>query len=121
MKLEPLVAAADIRSSSGAAPGANDIAAAVAGLRGGATDSNYEAFVARLGTEAREAKRQVANGEILTMSIDDRRQSVSGVAMDEEMSNLVRFQRAYQASARAMSTMDEMLDVLINRTGRVGI
>ena len=44
-----------------------------------------------------------------------------GVSMDEEMSNLVRFQRAYQASARAMSTMDEMLDVLINRTGRVGL
>ena len=45
----------------------------------------------------------------------------SGVSLDEEMSNLVRFQRAYQASARAMSTMDEMLDVLINRTGRVGL
>ena len=35
--------------------------------------------------------------------------------------NLVRFQRSYQASARAMSTLDEMLDVLINRTGRVGL
>jgi flagellar hook-associated protein 1 FlgK len=46
---------------------------------------------------------------------------VAGVSMDEEMSNLVRFQRAYQASSRAMSTMDEMLDVLINRTGRVGL
>ena len=34
---------------------------------------------------------------------------------------MVRFQRSYQASARAMSTMDEMLDVLINRTGRVGL
>ena len=41
----------------------------------------------------------------------------SGVSLDEEMANLVRFQRAYQASSRAMSTMDEMLDVLINRTG----
>jgi flagellar hook-associated protein 1 FlgK len=74
-----------------------------------------------MGTEARDANRQVTNAEILTRSIDDRRQSISGVAMDEEMSNLVRFQRAYQASARAMSTMDEMLDVLINRTGRVGL
>ena len=41
--------------------------------------------------------------------------------MDEEMTNMVRFQRAYQASARAMSTMDEMLDTLINRTGKVGL
>ena len=58
---------------------------------------------------------------MLTDAVDDRRQSVSGVSLDEEMSNLVRFQRAYQASSRAMSTMDEMLDVLINRTGRVGL
>jgi flagellar hook-associated protein 1 FlgK len=38
----------------------------------------------------------------------------------EEMTNMIRFQRGYQASSRAMSTMDEMLDVLINRTGLVG-
>ena len=37
------------------------------------------------------------------------------------MTNLISFQRGYQASARAMTTMDEMLDVLINRTGRVGL
>ena len=59
--------------------------------------------------------------QVLTDAVENRRQSVSGVSMDEEMSNLVRFQRAYQASSRAMSTMDEMLDVLINRTGRVGL
>jgi flagellar hook-associated protein 1 FlgK len=41
--------------------------------------------------------------------------------MDEEMTNLVRFQRGYQASARVMSTMDAMLDTLINRTGIVGL
>ena len=58
---------------------------------------------------------------MLTDSINDRRQSISGVSMDEEMTNLVRFQRGYQASARAMSTIDEMLDTLINRTGRVGL
>jgi flagellar hook-associated protein 1 len=62
-----------------------------------------------------------ANAQVLADSVENRRQSVQGVSMDEEMSNLVRFQRAYQASARAMSTMDEMLDVLINRTGRVGL
>ena len=37
------------------------------------------------------------------------------------MSNLVRFQRGYQASARAMNAIDEMLDVLINRTGGWGL
>ena len=54
-------------------------------------------------------------------SADTRRQSVSGVSIDEEMANMIRFQRGYQASARTMSTLDDMLDTLINRTGRVGL
>ena len=68
-----------------------------------------------------QANRQQANAQALTDAVDDRRQSVAGVSLDEEMTSLIRFQRAYQASSRAMSTMDEMLDVLINRTGRVGL
>jgi flagellar hook-associated protein 1 FlgK len=110
-----------ITSGSGAS-GSNDIALAVSQLRGGATvDGAYKAFVARVGADLNNATRMQANAQVLVDSVENRRQSVQGVSMDEEMSNLVRFQRAYQASARAMSTMDEMLDVLINRTGRVGL
>jgi flagellar hook-associated protein 1 FlgK len=102
--------------------GSNDIALAVAGLRNHAdVDGAYRAFTARVGAEVRNAERQELNNQALTDAVENRRQSVAGVSMDEEMSNLVRFQRGYQASARAMSTMDEMLDVLINRTGRVGL
>ncbi len=67
------------------------------------------------------AARQEANAQVLTDNVKDRRDSVSGVSLDEEMTNIIRFQRAYQASARAMSTTDEMLDTLINRAGRVGL
>ncbi len=117
-----LVAApASITAGTGGA-GSNDIALKVAALRDGpAVDGAYRAFVARVGADVREATRQTSNARALTDAVEDRRQSVAGVSMDEEMSNLVRFQRSYQASARAMSTMDEMLDVLINRTGRVGL
>ena len=69
----------------------------------------------------REALRGETNAQTLTNAVDNRRQSASGVSLDEEMTGLVRFQRGYQASARAMSTIDEMLDTLINRTGRVGL
>jgi len=100
---------------------ANERARAVSELSGKGPDSAYNAFIARLGTEVREATRQEANAGALTNAVADRRESVAGVSLDEEMGNLVRFQRAYQASSRAMSTMDEMLDVLINRTGRVGL
>jgi flagellar hook-associated protein 1 len=102
--------------------GSNDIAQAVAALSTH-PDINgaYTAFVAKVGAEVKNADRQQANNQALSDAVENRRQSVAGVSMDEEMSNLVRFQRGYQASARAMSTMDEMLDVLINRTGRVGL
>jgi len=110
-----------IRAGSGDA-GSNDIAVAVSQLRGNPSiDGVYKAFVAKVGGDLDESERMQANAQVLTDSVENRRQSVQGVSMDEEMSNLVRFQRAYQASARAMSTMDEMLDVLINRTGRVGL
>ena len=108
-------------SGSGSA-GSNDIALAVAKLSGTpSVDGVYRTFVTKVGSDVAEAQRLQANAQVLTDSAQDRRESVSGVSMDEEMSNLVTFQRAYQASSRAMSTMDEMLDVLINRTGKVGL
>jgi flagellar hook-associated protein 1 FlgK len=104
------------------ASGSRDLALAVSQLRDGPTvDGAYRAFVAQVGSNTREADRQAANAQVLTDAVENRRQSVMGVSLDEEMSNLVRFQRSYQASARAMSTLDEMLDVLINRTGKVGL
>ncbi|HWT23595.1 MAG TPA: flagellar hook-associated protein FlgK [Solirubrobacteraceae bacterium] len=113
--------AAGLNASYTGFKGANDVALQIGQLRGGAADDLYGAFVARVGSEVSQAARQEANAQALTDSVDDRRQSVAGVSLDEEMTNLIRFQRAYQASSRAMSTMDEMLDVLINRTGRVGL
>jgi flagellar hook-associated protein 1 FlgK len=46
--------------------------------------------------------------------------SDSGVNIDEEMTNLLQYQRAYQASARLITTVDEIFDTLVNRTGLVG-
>jgi flagellar hook-associated protein 1 FlgK len=118
----PLLANPSALDAGSGASGSSDYALAVSQLRDGATvDQPYRAFVAQVGSNVREAMRQESNAQVLTDAVENRRQSVSGVSLDEEMSNLVRFQRAYQASARAMSTLDEMLDVLINRTGRVGL
>jgi flagellar hook-associated protein 1 len=123
LQVDPALTADPTAVTAGSgADGTNDIALAVARLRGDASiDGAYKAFVAQVGSNLNEAERQQGNAQVLTDSVEDRRQSVAGVSMDEEMSNLVRFQRAYQASARARSTMDEMLDVLINRTGQVGL
>lgn len=80
----------------------------------------YSGMVGQLGIQAQEANRKMANAESLTTQVDTNRQSVSGVSQDEEMTNLVKFQQAYNASARFMTTYDEMLDKLINGTGTVG-
>ena len=117
------VTAASVRTSTSPSPGGNDLALAIAGQRGapGGAESTYRTLVSRIGADTREAMRLEGNARALTGSVDERRMATAGVSLDEEMTNLVRFQRGYQASARAMSTIDEMLDQLINRTGRVGL
>lgn len=115
------VTAATVTPGSTAAAGSNDIALQVAALRGGAIDSAYAGMVRALGDDSAAAQRLADTATRLRDGAIERRQSVSGVSMDEEMTNMVRFQRAYQASARAMTAMDENLEVLINRTGRVGL
>jgi flagellar hook-associated protein 1 FlgK len=124
LSLNPAVTATSVRAgAAGGATGDNSTARALAELRGVAGGPNdvYSRFVTRVGTEVADARRATRNATTLSDSIEDRRQSASGVSLDEEMTNLIRFQRGYQAAARAMSTTDEMLDVLINRTGRVGL
>jgi flagellar hook-associated protein 1 FlgK len=100
----------------------NDIALAFAGLSTtSATGAQYAAFVRQVGADTANAQRAQTVAQSALDGAEDRRQNVSGVSLDEEMANLIRFQRGYQASARAMSTVDDMLDTLINRAGRVGL
>jgi flagellar hook-associated protein 1 len=113
--------AATLDAGSTAAAGDNDLARAVGALQGGAADSSYQQLVAQIGSDADGANRQQAIAQAASSAADTRRQSVNGVSMDEEMTNLIRFQRGYQASARAMTTMDQLLDTLINRTGSTGL
>ena len=115
------VNASGVVTSASGLPGDNTLALAISRLRGQTTDQLYSTFVTRIGSMAKDAQRQESTAQVLVNSVDGRRQSTSGVSMDEEMVNMVRFQRAFQASSRAMNTMDELLDTLINRTGRVGI
>jgi flagellar hook-associated protein 1 FlgK len=114
------ITASTLRAGTGNA-GSNEIALALSEMRGGDPDTRYARLVTQIGNDVADADRRAATAQTLTGSLEDRRQSVAGVSLDEEMSNLVRFQRGYQASARAMSTMDDLLDTLINRTGRVGL
>jgi flagellar hook-associated protein 1 FlgK len=77
--------------------------------------------VTTIGADSQEAQRSLSNATLLADALSSRRDSISGVSLDEEMTNLMRFQRGFQASSRALNAMDEMIDLLVNRTGRVGL
>jgi len=87
----------------------------------GTIDDFYRSMIGQLGVQSEDAQRQSANQEALLAQIDDRRRSVSEVSLDEEISNMIKFQHAYNAAARAMTSFDEMLDRIINGMGRVGL
>ncbi|WP_025688185.1 flagellar hook-associated protein FlgK [Paenibacillus zanthoxyli] len=120
-------------SSESVLVGNSDLALAVAGLKTanfqfssgltapGTVDDYFSSIIGQLGVQTAEAKRQSENGQLLTEQVEMSRQSVSGVSLDEEMSNLIKFQHAYSAASRFMTTIDQMLDKLINGTGRVGL
>lgn len=110
-----------INAGSTPEDGANDIALAIAAMRGTAVDKGWANLVTQIGGDVASAKTAQMTQTRVLDSLTAQRTSVNGVSLDEEMTNMVRFQRAYQASARVMSTMDEALDTIINRTGRVGL
>ncbi|HEX5901266.1 MAG TPA: flagellar hook-associated protein FlgK [Solirubrobacteraceae bacterium] len=119
-----ILTASAITAGTGGSPatGSNDRATAVAALRDtGAATAQYGAIVRQVGADAAGAANAQSVAQAASDAAEDRRQNVSGVSLDEEMANMLRFQRGYQASARAMSTIDDMLDTLINRAGRVGL
>lgn len=77
----------------------------------------YRDLVAGFGVTVASARRTAENQGILTGQIDASRESLAGINIDEEMVNLLAAQRAYEGAARVLTTLDSVLDTLINRTG----
>jgi len=77
-------------------------------------------LTAVVGVSAASADRTVQMVDAAATAADARRDQVSGVSMDEEMTQLLKYQRAYEASARVVTAMDDVLDTLVNRLGLVG-
>ncbi|HEV7725727.1 MAG TPA: flagellar hook-associated protein FlgK [Modestobacter sp.] len=117
------IAAADLApDATGGASLDNDRADAIYQLRlgAGSVDSTYRAVVVNLGVNSAVAARNLDIQSVITSQVESSRESVSGVNLDEEMTNMLSFQHAYSAAARMITAIDEALDVLINKTGLVG-
>ncbi len=115
------VTPAEVQTSAGGTAGGNEVAQAIAALRGGTAERTYTGLVAQVGADVRTAQDDQTTAQAVVGSISNQRQSVSGVSLDEEMTNLISFQRGYEASARTMTAMDEMLSTLIDHTGTAGL
>jgi flagellar hook-associated protein 1 len=115
-----LVAAGQIDATGAHAVGDNRNALALADLEdapvgpGGLTFGDaYQRLVMSLGLEAQDAGSQKTFYQGLVEQLTKMRDAVSGVSLDEELTNLVKFQRAYQAAARLVSVADELYQTLL--------
>jgi flagellar hook-associated protein 1 FlgK len=125
------VTAAQIAAASVAgAPGDNSNAlklvalandTTLAPLGGTSINGAYAQVVTTIGSDSQAAQQAVSNANVLVSSLTNRRDSVSSVSLDEEMTNLIRYQQGYQASSRALNAIDDAISMLISRTGRVGL
>ncbi|SHN41978.1 flagellar hook-associated protein FlgK [Cryptosporangium aurantiacum] len=105
--------AANLRLDGGNADALGDLATSGTG-----PDVTYRQLVADLGVAAKSATLKAETQSTITADLDSSHESTSGVSLDEEMSNLLQYQRAYEAAAKLMNTIDSTLNTLINNTGR---
>lgn len=104
------------------AAGDNQVALALAGLArqpqaalGNRTFSEaFAGTVAGLGQSIASVNSQIASQELVSQMLERQRDSISGVSLDEEMTNLMRYQKAFEASARVITTVDEMLETVLS-------
>ena len=103
--------------------GSGDQALAMADLRddasAGPSSTTFENYLAStisiLGVNAKSNTDKLDSQESLMQQVNLRRESTSGVNVDEELVDLIRFQRAFEASSKVMSTINEVLQTLMNR------
>jgi flagellar hook-associated protein 1 FlgK len=82
-------------------------------LKQGTYDEFLQAMVGALGVLGQQINQEVTNQQALVQQIDQQRQSVSGVSIDEEMSDLIRYQQAYDASAKVIATLNDLFQNLL--------
>lgn len=90
-------------------------------LQGGTFQSYYKSLIGELGVKGQQAVTQEYNSTTLRLQIENNRASHNSVSLDEEMTNMITFQQAYNANARMITVVDETLDKIINGMGRVGL
>ncbi|MEZ6190160.1 MAG: flagellar hook-associated protein FlgK [Phycisphaerales bacterium] len=121
IKANPRLIAAGASSATGANPGDNANALAIAGLRdqsltelsGLSLTQHWNRHVEDFAVRQAQARTQFQADTVIREGLSNQQQSISGVNADEESIDLIQYQRAYQASARLLTVIDEMMQTLI--------
>jgi len=126
LRSDPLSIAAGFgENGRPAAAGDGSAALAIASLRTQAVmvgslrtfDDHFAEAVARVGLSGERAQNAAATHDRIGKELRDLRSSISGVNMDEELANMIKFQHGYSAAAKFVTQVDSMLDTVINRMG----
>ena len=118
IQVDPTVAADPtlVQSSSSTSAG-GDVAAAIANLSGGTADQDYSGLVATIGSRAQAANSNATTQQALGTAVNNQRQSVEGVDLSQEETNVIQEQQAYEASAQIMNAFNTMINTLIQQVG----
>lgn len=129
IKLETGLTATTLVASNSGVAGDNDIAKAVANLVSkvfstaggdhidGTFSQYYTNAVTGLGQSLSTVNSQLTDQQSIEDLVTKQRDAVSGVSLDEETADLMKYQRAFEACSRVISAIDEMLDTIVNRMG----
>jgi flagellar hook-associated protein 1 FlgK len=118
-----LLASLDTIAASGSgAPGDNSVALSIAGLQNAMVMDNgsstiggfYAGLVSEVGSVRQNSTFRYNQEQAALEQLQNQRESVSGVSLDEEMTNLIQYQQAYQAAARLVTTVSQMMDTIVN-------
>lgn len=124
------LSATTLKASDGSAAGDNTLALAVAQLAGhrfstasgdhidGTFSAHFSKTVSKIGQALSGANSRVEDQSNIEQLVRSQRDSLSGVSLDEEMANLMMYQKAFQASSRVFSMIDDLLETVVNGLGR---
>lgn len=115
---------ADARNIAASADGTNgngDIAIQIAELASSSTEVNntsfeayYNSLISEIGNDKVSSDRMAEASKMVVEQLENQRASISGVSVDEEMTEIIKYQRSYEASAKLIRVADEMLEIIMN-------
>ncbi len=106
-------------------PGDGSAAISIAALRNNdvmvgnlrSFDEYFASTIANAGLKGEAAARALETEELIMKDLESMRESISGVSIDEELAQMIKFQHGYSAASRFISEVNKMLDTIINRMG----